>query len=252
MLLEKTGFSADAVLLRDADTKSIKSQFIILMGDAPSAMRAIEIKTGDEITIQKYDVILPQAQRRLHEESDQLAAVRFGIVGLGSVGSKVALSLARSGARRFLLIDDDYLSNGNICRHELSWAAVGCDKVHAINEALTLIAPDLEVRALSHRVGGQESPLVAAATLKELGACDLLIDTTAEPEVFIRLAAIARIVRKPLCWAEIFAGAIGGLIARARPDIDPNPICRLHGYFRNRLIRAPSRFKVAAGSQMWR
>jgi hypothetical protein len=27
-----------------------------------------------------------------------------------------------------------------------------------------------------------------------------------------------------LCWGELFAGGFGGLIARARPDIDPNPL----------------------------
>lgn len=246
-LLEKSGFSADNILIRDAETYGIKSQFLVLIGDAPRAMRGIEIKAGDKITIQKYDVILPQEQRRLPAESDQLAAIRFGIVGLGSLGSKVAVSLARSGARRFLLVDDDYLSAQNICRHELSWAAVGCGKVHAIREALTLIAPDLDVRALSHRIAGQESALVAAATLKDLSACDVLIDATAEPEVFLRLAAIARIGRKPLCWAEVFAGSIGGLIARARPDLDPNPIAVRDAFIAHLATLEPAPFQRAPG-----
>lgn len=224
-LLEKSGFSPDTVLTRDAETKNIKSQFLLLIGDDPKAMRAIAIKAGEEATIQKYDVILPQSQeRRLPTESDQLAAIRFGVVGMGSIGSKVAVSLARSGARRFLLVDDDYLALHNICRHELSWAAAGIDKVHAVQEALTLIATDLDVKVLSHRVAGQESALMAAEALKELSTCDVLIDATAEPEVFLRLAAIAKMEKKPICWAEVFAGGIGGLIARARPDIDPNPI----------------------------
>ncbi len=246
-LLEKSGFSADTILIRDAETSGIKSQFLVLIGDAPRAMRAIEIKAGDKITIQKYDVILPQEQRRLPAESDQLAAIRFGIVGLGSLGSKVAVSLARSGARRFLLVDDDYLSAQNICRHELSWAAVGCDKVHAIREALSLIAPDLDIQTLSHRVAGQESALVAAATLKDLGACDVLIDATAEPEVFLRLAAIARIGKKPLCWAEVFAGSIGGLIARARPDLDSNPIAMRDAFIAHLATLEPAPFQRAPG-----
>jgi len=87
-----------------------------------------------------------------------------------------------------------------------------------------MIAPDLDVKVLSHRVAGQESALMAAAALKELSTCDVLIDATAEPEVFLRLAAIAKMEKKPMCWAEVFAGGIGGLIARARPDIDPNPV----------------------------
>lgn len=136
-LLEQGGFPADTVLTRDADTKDIKSQFILLLGEDLKAMRAIAISAGEQTTIQKYDVILPQGEaRRLPMESEQLAAVRFGIVGVGSIGSKVAVSLARSGARRFLLVDDDYLAPHNICRNELSWVAVGTDKVHAVREAL--------------------------------------------------------------------------------------------------------------------
>ena len=245
-LLEKSGFASDTVLTRDAETKNIKSQFLLLIGDDPKAMRAIAINAGEEATIQKYDVILPQSQaRRLPAESDQLAAIRFGIVGMGSIGSKVAVSLARSGARRFLLVDDDYLAPHNICRHELSWAAAGTDKVHAIQEALTLIASDLDVKVLSHRVAGQESALVAAAALKELNTCDVLIDATAEPEVFLRLAAIAKMGKKPMCWAEVFAGGIGGLIARARPDIDPNPVAVRDAFISHLDTLPPAPFRRA-------
>jgi len=247
-LLEQSGFPAETVLIRDADTRSIKSQFLLLLGDDPKAMRAVAISPGEETTIQKYEVILPEDQgHRLPVESDQLAAVRFGIVGMGSIGSKVAVSLARSGARRFLLVDDDYLASHNICRHELSWAAVGTDKVHAVHEALTLIAPGLDVRMLSHRVAGQESALVAAAALKDLSTCDVLIDATADPHVFLRLAAIAKSEKKPMCWAEVFAGGIGGLIARARPDIDPNPVAVRDAFLSHLETLPPAPFQRATG-----
>ena len=247
-LLEQSGFPAETVLICDADTKSVKSQFLLLLGDDPKAMRAIAISAGEKITIQKYDVILPQGQaRRLPVESEQLAAVRFGIVGMGSIGSKVAVSLARSGARRFLLVDDDYLAPHNICRNELSWAAVGTDKVHAVREALTLIAADLEVQVLSHRVAGQESALMAAAALKNLSTCDVLIDATADPNVFLRLAAIAKSEKKPICWGEVFTGGIGGLIARARPDIDPNPVAVRTAFLAHCETLPPAPFQRATG-----
>src|SRR5262249_33211882 len=37
-------------------------------------------------------------------------------------------------------------------------------------------------------------------------------------------AAVALTHSKPLVWGEIFAGGMGGLIARARPGHDPNPL----------------------------
>jgi hypothetical protein len=122
-----------------------------------------------------------------------------------------------------LLVDDDLLLPENICRNELSWAGVGIHKAEAVREALSLVAPDLEIGVRIHRIAGQESA-VAAAALKDLAACDLLVEATANAEVFLRLAAVARMAKRPLCWGEVFAGGLGGLIARARPGIDPNPV----------------------------
>jgi hypothetical protein len=45
--------------------------------------------------------------QRIPSEFERLRDKKIGIVGLGSVGSKVAVSLARSGVRNFILIDDD-------------------------------------------------------------------------------------------------------------------------------------------------
>ena len=224
VLLHEIGFASDVVLVRDQETNVLKSQMVLLVGEDANSLRAFAVTAGEKPAVQRYDVILPQIRTtRLPAESGQLAGLRFAIVGAGSVGSKIAVSLARSGARRFLLVDDDYLAPENICRHELSWAGVGTNKVDALREALTLIAPNLDVQVRSHRVAGQESAVAAATALKDLGTCDVLIDATADPGVFLRLAAIATRAKRPLCWGEIFAGGIGGIIARARPDIDPNP-----------------------------
>ena len=122
---------------------------------------------------------------------------------------------------------------------------MGTDKVHSVQEALTLIAPDLDVKVLSHRVAGQESALMAAAALKELSVCDVLIDATAEPEVFLRLAAVAKTGKKPMCWAEVFAGGIGGLIARARPDVDPNPVAVRDAFNEHLDTLPPAPFRCA-------
>ncbi len=59
--------------------------------------------------------------------------------------------------------------------------------------------------------------------LDELGKCDLLIDATADPRAFNFVASVARSARRPMVWAEVYAGGIGGFIARVRPDIEPPP-----------------------------
>jgi molybdopterin/thiamine biosynthesis adenylyltransferase len=197
---------------------------VLLIGTQPESLQVFSLSFDESGTFRRYDVLLPEkVSQRLPAGHAQLRDIRVGIVGLGSLGSKVAVSLARSGIRRFLLIDDDVLMPGNLSRHELSWQAVGTHKAEAIREELTLIAPGMDVDVRLHRIAGQESAISAATALKDLTLCDLLIDATANPDVFVRLAAVARTHRRPMCWGEIFAGGFGGLIARARPDGDPHP-----------------------------
>ena len=219
------GFSEQTVLTQESGSTKYKDRLVLLLGAEPRSMRAFGIEAREQPALHEYSIILPEElSQRLPVEHAQLAEMRFGIMGLGSIGSKVAVSLARSGARKFLLVDDDLLVPGNLCRHELSWASAGVHKAEAVHEALSLIAPAIEVRVRSHRVAGQESALAAAAALKDLGNCDVLIDATANPSAFLRLAAIAKTNRLPLFWGELFAGGIGGMIVRARPRLDPNPI----------------------------
>lgn len=225
-VLKRAGISQDEVLVLSGDGKKYDEREVIIVGDDVLSLRMFSIY-GDvaDPKIDAYHILFPPAETaRLPQEHTRLHQLKFGIVGLGSVGSKLAISLARSGARNFLLIDDDYLGPGNVCRNELSWMFVGVQKGHAISEMMSLIAPGITTTVKSHRFAGQESSVEAANVLNELTKCDILIDTTANPEVFLRLAGIARRNQKSLCWGELFAGGYGGLIARARADLDPNPL----------------------------
>lgn len=234
-ILAGAGFAIDDVLVKEEGSSKYKERLVLLLGPDVPSMRIFSSDAGEQPVLHEYSMILPATQAvRLPPEHEQLAAVRFGIVGLGSMGSKIAVSLARSGARRFLLVDDDYLAPDNLSRNELSWGFVGVHKVNAVSDSLSLVAAGINVDTRTHRVAGQESSLAAAAALKDLAACDVLIDATANPEVFLKLAAVAKSNRRALCWGELFAGGCGGLIARARPDLDPNPLAvrsAIHSYF---------------------
>jgi len=228
-VLIEAGFATDDALVQEAG--KYKARIIVLLGTALPSLRVFLIDSGEQPELLEHRIVLPSlSDFRLSDETQQLANVRVGIVGLGSMGSKIAVSLARSGVRRFLLVDDDYLTPGNMVRHELSWAHVGTHKARAVSDALSLIAAGLQVDASTTRLAGQESAVTAAAALKDLSNCDLLIDATANPEVFLLLAALAKRQGTPLCWGEIFAGGYGGMIARARPGRDPNPLAVRDAY----------------------
>lgn len=245
-LTARASFDGDKIL--EGFSETIGDSIVLLVGSSLEGMLAFGITKGDNPSLRRYSVILPEKRtERLPAEHAELKQSRIGIVGLGSIGSKVAVSLARSGVRRFLLVDDDILLPENICRNELSWAGVGVHKAEAVREALSLVAPGLEIEVRIHRVAGQESAIAAAAAVKDLAACDLLVDATANAEVFLRLAAVARMVKRPLCWGELFAGGLGGLIARARPGIDPNPIAVRNGILNYLETQSSAPHRVAGG-----
>lgn len=225
-IISLAGLDVSDVAVLNEDTQKYENRTIILYGNKTGDFRQFSIVSYSDNPFREYKVILPSStnQGRLPEDYKKLHDLKIGIVGLGSMGSKVALSLARSGVKKFVLVDDDYLKLENLVRHELSWTEVGLHKVFAIKNALNLTMPNLEIEVLNHRIAGQEPPINAAGVLQSLSQCDLLVDATANPEVFLQVAAIANAYKISMCWGEVFAGGYGGLIARARPDIDPNPI----------------------------
>jgi len=74
-------------------------------------------------------------------ETDQMLGCKALICGCGSVGSLVALELARSGIGNFMLIDADILSIENLCRHQCSISDVGRRKAYALSDRIQLINP---------------------------------------------------------------------------------------------------------------
>jgi hypothetical protein len=152
-----------------------------------------------------------------------LASKKVGIVGCGALGSKIAASLARSGVGGFVLIDADILKPGNLVRHELDVGSLGAHKAEALAARLKALAAGISVSYRRVILGGQEASGNTASVLDELATCDLLIDATADPQAFNFVASVARNALRPMIWAEVYAGGIGGFVGRVRPGIEPPP-----------------------------
>ena len=78
-------------------------------------------------------------------ETSQMLDKSVIISGCGSVGSLVALELARSGVGSFLLIDNDIFEYHNICRHQCGVSDVGKYKVDALKQRILDINPTAKV-----------------------------------------------------------------------------------------------------------
>lgn len=78
-------------------------------------------------------------------ESTIMAHKCVFVLGCGSVGSLVALELARAGVGKFVLVDNDILEYHNLCRHQCSIMDVGQYKVYALAKRIKEINPTAKV-----------------------------------------------------------------------------------------------------------
>ena len=203
---------------------SCEEELVFLLEcDSTFKMMTLAPGAGKRTICDYRTVDAPAETERLPADYERLAASSVAIVGCGSVGSKIAVSLARAGVERFVLVDGDLLFPGNLVRNDLDWRAVGLNKPDAVAERIAQIRPSAAVTTKRIDLGGQESSASTDAALVAVGACDLIVDATAAPQVFNLCAAIARNERRPLVFGEVFGGGIGGIVARLRPDLDPTP-----------------------------
>lgn len=76
---------------------------------------------------------------------DRLAEKKVAVVGLGSGGGFVALSLAMSGLGHFVLVDNDELEGGNVMRHVADLRYVGMNKAAAVADLIRGRNPDAQI-----------------------------------------------------------------------------------------------------------
>lgn len=211
--------------------KPLSEEKLILVIDKDSNPHALFSFKNDKELFRIPIVTENNVENRNPTYLSELNKRKIGIVGLGSLGSKVAISLARMGVEKFYLVDDDIFLPENIVRHTLDWKSVGAHKVDAVENQLKRISSSAYIKTSKINVTGQEATTSLSAVLSQLGNCDLIIDATASPKVFNFLSAASISYEKPMVWGEIFAGGIGGLIARSRPGIDPEPQTMRHALY---------------------
>lgn len=142
-------------------------------------------------------------------ESDIMLKKGAIIIGCGSVGSLVALELARAGVGRFFLIDMDIMGYHNICRHQCGVQDVGKYKTTALKERILQINPTAKVFTEHRKI--QEVPfdvitpfcnsdtiIVGCADNRE---GDLYADTLLAKPYKMPFISIG-------CWERAFAGEI--------------------------------------------
>ncbi len=111
------------------------------------------------------------------ENLDKLSQKMVTILGLGALGSTIAVELARSGVHRFVLCDKDRLDVQNIGRHDLTLSELGCQKVKGIGDKIQMINPASEVSLYTEDLTNLETK---DELFSQLLQSDLIISTIDE------------------------------------------------------------------------
>lgn len=83
---------------------------------------------------------------------DKFARASVAICGLGGLGSNIAVSLARAGVGKLILIDFDKVDITNLHRQQYKASQIGCFKTQALTENLKEIAPYVEITTHIQRI----------------------------------------------------------------------------------------------------
>ena len=134
-----------------------------------------------------------------------LAGAHVALVGVGGIGSPVLQYLAGAGVGRFTLIDDDSVDVSNLQRQTIfSQDDVGRAKTAVAGAWLRAFDPDIVVRELPERVGGDSAAGAFAAATVVLDGSDNFATRLAVSDACVRL-------RIPLVSAAVgrFQGQVG-------------------------------------------
>ncbi len=114
---------------------------------------------------------MEEALRRRHTPAicERLGRARVGIMGLGGLGSAVAVSLAKVGVGRLLLADSDYVDLTNIHRQYYFIDQIGEKKTAALQKTLVRSNPFVMVETVDIR-------LTASTIVQIFQGVDVLVE----------------------------------------------------------------------------
>ena len=114
------------------------------------------------------------------------------IVGLGGLGSPVAMYLSAAGVGQLTICDDDKVDLSNLQRQIVHTTAnIGQTKTASATATLKALNPDVKIEGIAHRMSRNE--LIAQAR-----SCDLVVDASDNFATRFLLNEICVQTRKPL------------------------------------------------------
>ena len=91
-------------------------------------------------------------KRNVKGISEKLKKAKVCILGLGGLGSNVAILLARSGIGYLKLVDFDIVEASNLNRQQYRISHIGMKKTEAIKTIIKEINPFVEIEVLNKKI----------------------------------------------------------------------------------------------------
>ena len=150
----------------------------------------------------------------------KLQAATVAVCGLGGLGSNIAISLARAGVGKLILVDFDRVDVTNLHRQQYKACQVGLPKPEALLANLKEIVPYTEFETHFEKVTAEN-----VATL--LANADVVCEAfdNAEAKAMLVNAVLETMPEKFLVAASGMAGFEGGNTIRTRKITDKFYLC---------------------------
>lgn len=166
------------------------------------------------------------------QATEKLRQCHVAIVGVGSLGSSIALALAKAGIGRFRLLDPEVLEPENVVRHVGGVHEIGLPKVAVVARAILRVNPDAEIvpvdRPLSLDPEGWGLETLAHVQQVARDPKGLLVCTTATVEAERIVNALSITEKRPAVFASVLGHAEHGRVFRVLPGKTPCYQCILH------------------------
>ena len=133
------------------------------------------------------------------------------IAGCGSGGGQVALQLAMSGVRKFILADKDKLEVENVIRHVCGIRYLGWRKTAALADVLSDRNPQVEVKVFDGDLMGWPG------LTEEVERASVVVVGTDNESSRYRLNEICVETATPFTVGRVFTRGIGGEVYSYRP-----------------------------------
>ncbi len=169
----------------------------------------------DQLLRYSRQILLPQVGI---EGQERLRAARVLIVGMGGLGSPVALYLAASGVGHLVLVDHDLVELSNLQRQIVHTSdRIGQPKVISAQHTLLGINPETTITALNLRLEGD-------ALSEQVALADAVVDATDNFATRFALNRVCVAQKTPLISGA--AIRMEGQVAVFRPDLPDSPCYR--------------------------